>query len=113
MNNKLIQAYEAVSNPEASLLRKAEGYDLLLRELLNIKVDEHKNVCSPIVRKAGDLKFLQSLCTRFSKLMATKAEGDGDGENSGNEGESANTDKRTNEMPKRFKESGKSIEDFI
>ncbi len=103
MNNKLIQAYEAVSNPEASLLRKAEGYDLLLRELLNINVDEHKNVYSPIVRKADDVKFLQSLCTRFSKLMATKAEAEGD----------SDEDKETSEMSKRFKESGKSIEDFI
>lgn len=140
-HDRIIQAYEAVSNPEASVLRKAEGYDTLLRELFNIQVNEHKGVRSPLLVGAGNKSFLQSLCTRLSKLMAKQSQesgGDGDGENaddskeadnnskdaSNNGSESAddsdtknadagNTDEKSNEMSKRFKESGKSVEDFI
>lgn len=116
-NDKLIEAYEAISNPEASILRKAEGYDLLLRKLFNIQVDEHKEVCSPIHSKADDQKFMQSLCTRLSKLMTTEAEAEaeaeGDGEGDGESDENTDTGKETNEMSERFKESGKSVEDFI
>ena len=72
MIRDVIAAYEAVSNPKASLLRKAEGYLVLLRELMEIEITEHKGVqLSPL---PTEHYFLQSLCTRLSKALKAAEE---------------------------------------
>lgn len=121
----VIDAYEAVSNPKASLLRKAEGYLILLRELMEIGITEHKGV--QLFPLPTEKKFLQSLCTRLSKALKTAEKEESNAQCSANQEEESDKDSEENsddqgeeseeeagnELAKRFAESQKSVEEFV
>ena len=115
---QVIAAYEAITDPKASLLSKAHGYLVLIRELLNVRITEHKNVSlSPL---QTDKIFLQSLCTRLSKEFKEQScgkcsnEEQNSGDNDNGEADSeSQSESAKSEICERFEQSGKDIPEFV
>jgi flagellar motility protein MotE (MotC chaperone) len=120
---RAVQAYQTISDIQANLTQKAYGYLELLDVLMDIQVVEHNGVS--LLPLPTNNRFLQSLCTRLSKLLSAqssqneesddssdsdKTEEDGESdEQSDNDTDSKEIDK----LRKEFKQSDKSVKEFI
>ena len=121
---RTIEAHQTISDIQANLTQKAYGYLEILDVLMDIQVVEHKGVS--LLSLPSDNKFLQSLCTRLSKMLSSQSL---QNEESDNSSDSKKSDEESNEqsddigddtddkeidkLRKEFKEADKSVEEFI